>query len=137
MFARNCDLCLLAISISRLFSSISLNKRAFWIASTDCAAKVWRRSMVDLGNKPGSRRRTTRAPMMRFGRRIGNLHGFPPLGCPSDVGFSGADGLLADRLNQLFTHAVGGAKSELLAQLAEDVDRARVGSRELNRLRHD
>ena len=37
MLARNCDLCWLASSSSRLFSSISRNSRAFWIASADCA----------------------------------------------------------------------------------------------------
>ena len=37
--------------------------RAFWIATTDCAAKVCIRSMVDCGKAPGSRRRTTSAPM--------------------------------------------------------------------------
>jgi ABC transporter substrate binding protein len=38
----NCDLCSLASASWRLFSSISRNRRAFWIASTDCAAKVCR-----------------------------------------------------------------------------------------------
>ena len=40
MLARNCDLCSLASASCRLLSSISLNSRAFWIASTDWAAKV-------------------------------------------------------------------------------------------------
>ena len=40
MLASNFDLCRLAASISRLFSSISRNSRAFWIAKTDWVAKV-------------------------------------------------------------------------------------------------
>jgi hypothetical protein len=32
MLARNCDLCSLASASCRLFSSISLKRRAFWIA---------------------------------------------------------------------------------------------------------
>src|ERR1700730_13271967 len=40
MLARNCDLCWLASASCRLLSSISWNRRAFWIASTDWAAKV-------------------------------------------------------------------------------------------------
>ena len=49
ILARNCDLCWLASASWRLLSSISLNSRAFWIASTDCAAKVCRSSTVFLG----------------------------------------------------------------------------------------
>ena len=33
--------------------SISLNRRAFWIASNDCAAKVCKRSIVDLRKEAG------------------------------------------------------------------------------------
>ena len=40
IFARNWDLWRLAASSSRPFSSISRNSLAFWMASTDCAAKV-------------------------------------------------------------------------------------------------
>ena len=39
MLARNSDLCRLAASIWRLFSSISRNSRAFWIANTDWVAR--------------------------------------------------------------------------------------------------
>jgi hypothetical protein len=49
-------LCRLASASSRPFSSISWNSRAFWIARTDCAAKVCSRSMVFLANSPGSLR---------------------------------------------------------------------------------
>ena len=40
MLARNSDLCRLAASICWLFSSISRNSRAFWIARADWVAKV-------------------------------------------------------------------------------------------------
>src|SRR5881394_341678 len=62
ILARNCDLCWLATSSWWLFSPISVNRCAFWIASTDCAAKVCRTSVVCLGNSPGALRRTTSAP---------------------------------------------------------------------------
>src|SRR5262245_28545566 len=45
----------------RLLSSISRNRRAFWIASTDWAANVCRRSMVPLGKLPGCLRGMTGA----------------------------------------------------------------------------
>ena len=63
MLARNCDLCWLATSSSRPFASISWNSRAFWIASTDWAAKVWS-SCHDLGEK-GSRARAAGRPGRR------------------------------------------------------------------------
>ena len=53
MLARNSDLCRLAASIWRLLSSISRNSRAFWIASTDWVAKVFRSSMTSGRNSPG------------------------------------------------------------------------------------
>ena len=53
MLETNCDLCWLASASWRLFSSISANRRAFWIASTDWAAKVRSRSTVLLANSPG------------------------------------------------------------------------------------
>ena len=40
MLARNSLLCWLAISSCRLLTSISRKRRAFWIASADCDAKV-------------------------------------------------------------------------------------------------
>src|SRR5882724_3438802 len=46
MLATNCDLCWLANASWRLFSSTSVNRLAFWMASTDCAAKVCSRSTV-------------------------------------------------------------------------------------------
>ena len=44
---------------------------------------------------------------------------------------------LPDRGNHRLAHAVGGAQAELLAQLAEDVDRAGIGRGELHGLRDD
>ena len=52
MLARNSDLCRLAASIWRLFSSISRNSLAFWIARTDCVAKVCDRFTTSAGNSP-------------------------------------------------------------------------------------
>src|SRR5215831_8723903 len=88
MLARNCDLCLLASASSRLFSSISRNSRAFWIARTDWSAKVSSRSTVLLGNSPGCLRRTTSMPTIspadddieyrgraRLIQQVGNLYG--------------------------------------------------------------
>ena len=99
---------------SRVRASTSSNRRAFWMASTDWAAKVWSRSIVELGNRPGSLRRTTSAPTTRPGRRSGttrsaaiacaqdevsyrrgglghevrHLHGLAALGGGADVGFA-------------------------------------------------
>ena len=56
MLARNSDLCRLAASICRLLSSISRNRRAFWIANTDCVAKVCKRFTTAGTNVPVSRR---------------------------------------------------------------------------------
>src|SRR5262249_39262608 len=58
--------CSLAICSWRLLSSISRNRRAFWSASTDCAAKVCSSSTVLVGNLPGCFRRITSAPTTRF-----------------------------------------------------------------------
>ena len=44
MLARNSDLWRLAASSCRLFSAISRKSRAFWMASADCVAKVFRSS---------------------------------------------------------------------------------------------
>src|SRR3990172_4476888 len=54
MLARNCDLCRLATSSSRLFASISRKSRAFWIARTDWVAKVWRRFTTSGAKAPAS-----------------------------------------------------------------------------------
>ena len=54
MLARNSVLCRLAASSCRLLSSISRNSRAFWMASADCVAKVFSRSMTSGANSPGA-----------------------------------------------------------------------------------
>src|SRR5512132_3996032 len=46
MLARNSDLWRLAASSCRLLSAISWKSRAFWLASTDCVATVWRGSRL-------------------------------------------------------------------------------------------
>src|SRR5262245_8269524 len=62
MLARNSDLCRLAASSWALLSAISRNRRAFWMASADCVAKVRRRSTVAGGNSPGALRFTAKPP---------------------------------------------------------------------------
>ena len=52
MLARNSDLCRFAASICLLFSSISRNSRAFWIAKTDCVAKAAGVLRLQLKNFP-------------------------------------------------------------------------------------
>ena len=49
MLARNSDLWRLAARSAGL-SSISRNSRAFWIANTDCVAKVFKSSITSGGN---------------------------------------------------------------------------------------
>ena len=71
MLARNSDLCRLAASICRLFSSISRNSRAFWIARADCVAKVCRRFTISVEKLPASLRQTVKAPMIRSSRSSG------------------------------------------------------------------
>ena len=68
MFARNSDLWRLAASSSRLFSSSSRKRRAFWMARADWVAKVFSRSTISGGKAPGAFRRTTRPPMIRSSR---------------------------------------------------------------------
>ena len=71
MLARNSDLCWLAISSSRLLSSISRNRRAFSSESTDCVANVLSSSMTSGLYSPGALRLTERLPMMRSSNRSG------------------------------------------------------------------
>ena len=52
MLARNSLLCRLAASSCRLLSSISRKSRAFWMASADCVAKVFSRSITSGANSP-------------------------------------------------------------------------------------
>ena len=53
MLATNCDLCWLAISSSRLFSSISSNRRALSMAIADWSAKVCIRSTISGRERAG------------------------------------------------------------------------------------
>ena len=163
MLARNCDLCWLASSSCRPFSSMSAKSRAFWMASTDCAANVSSSDTVASAKAPGARRRTTSAPIDAIetdqrdrqqravacpvhdahGRRqpsfaqVRHLHRLARRRRLADRPVAEANGLLSDGLDHLLAHAVGGAQPELLAQIAEHVDGARVGARELHRLGHD
>src|SRR5215510_13280037 len=115
MLARNCDLCWLAISSWRLFSSISVKRCAFWIASTDCAAKVFMRSMVLDANAPGCLRRTASTPMTcsrqdgAGGRRRvrQNVLGLDRLATAHGLindRFAGAEVLVPQRGNQVLAH---------------------------------
>ena len=54
MLARNSDLCWLAASSCRLFSSISRKSRAFWMARADWVAKVRSSSIVSAGRRRAS-----------------------------------------------------------------------------------
>src|SRR5216683_2177122 len=101
MLARNCDLCLLAISSSRPFSSISRNRRAFWIASTDWSAKVSRRSTVLFGNSRGRLRYSFLRP----------------------------NALVPYRGDHCRVHAVGGTQIEFLTLVIEHVNRTGIGLR--------
>ncbi len=71
MFARNSDLWRLAASSSRLLSSSSLNRRAFWMAIADWAASVFRRSTTSGAKRPGFFRATARPPRTRPSRTRG------------------------------------------------------------------
>src|SRR5215471_6083720 len=71
MLARNWDLCLLASSSSRPLSSISRNRRAFWMARADWVAKVLSSSTISAENSPGVFRMRIRLPMISSSRRSG------------------------------------------------------------------
>ena len=60
-------------AVRKSFSDVStlLNKRAFSIASVDCAAKVFIRSTVFCGKAPGVRRRATSMPTISSPRISG------------------------------------------------------------------
>ena len=62
MLARNSDLCWLATSSWRLFSSISRKSRAFWMARADWVANVRSSSMTSGANAPVAFRITVRPP---------------------------------------------------------------------------
>ena len=142
MFARNCDLCWLATSSSRLVSSTCWNRRAFSIARTDWLANVWSRSTTACGNSPGVLRRITSAPTTRCSRTSGTASSARKpvrrrasrtgLGAksvsasevrdldrlpaqrrsPDDVVVREAQPILLDRREQLGRHPIGGPGRE-------------------------
>ena len=71
MLARNSDLCLLAISSSRLFAWISLNRREFWIAITAWSAKVFSSVSSLSVNGCGGMRETWSEPTPRPSQSMG------------------------------------------------------------------
>ena len=56
---------------SRLLASISRNRRAFWMASADWVAKVFRTSITSGENSPGAFRIKDRLPMICSSRSSG------------------------------------------------------------------
>ena len=71
MLARNSDLCRPATSSWWDFSSSCRNTRALWIATADWLASVSSSSAVPAEKAPGTRRRTTSAPMISCSQRSG------------------------------------------------------------------
>ena len=71
MFARNCDFSLLASASCSLFAWLSLNSRAFSMASTDCEASVCSSLTVEGANSPATLRRITSAPVTCSSRSSG------------------------------------------------------------------
>ena len=148
---------------SRVRISTFSNKRAFSIASTDCAAKVLIKSTVFCGKAPGVRRRTTSMPTTSSPRssgatnrarkparrmisltaegasslQVGDLDRLALREGLSDVRLVKADALTSQRVNQLLIHAVGGAQMKFALQIVEDVDRSGLGAGELHRLGDD
>src|SRR6516164_5702628 len=157
ILARNCDLCWLATPSCRLLSSISWNRRAFWIASTDCAAKVCKRSIVCLENYRGcfpadqegahyaigaeqrdNQNGAVAGPQdylenLRRGLvlQVGDLHRRAFTCRLSYAAISDADAPLLKGCDQLVIHPVGGALAEGLRGLLVFVDRSRIHAGEL------
>ena len=164
MLARNSDLCWLATSSCRLLSSISRNRRAFWIARADWVAKVRRSSMTsganapsglpdhgeaaeqvilaDEGNReqgpvPSANERATHSALGGRGQDVRHLDRLLHLREPSGRSLPFADGRGEHRLDDLGLKMLGGAWHEDLALLVVLVDHARVGARELRGPGHD
>ena len=165
MFARNSDLCLLATSSSRLFSSTSWNRRAFSMARTDWLANVWSRSTTDCGNSPGAsaadhqraddalladqRHGQERAEaglrerVQRTGlgdtsavANVWDLDRRPEVrGPPDDGALVEARAARAGSPRDSSRHLVGGAQDELAGRLVKLVDGAAVGARQLDGVR--
>src|SRR5262249_44002849 len=162
MLATNCDLCWLANSSWRPFSSISWNRRAFLVASTDLAANGRQRSVVVLGNFAGAVPRNQEAahglveahqgeeqpgriPRLqhqlvgrngRLGSHVRDLYRFPLL---RRTGHGAGDVyvMVLERGDQVIAHAVIGLQLEFLLRLVVHVDRSGVGIGKLNRLGND
>src|SRR6185312_3597081 len=155
--ARNCDLCWLATSSSRLFSSISVKRLALWMASADCAAKVSSNSTMAEGKEPGARRRTTSAPMIRLPRRRGTTNSARKpawrtscwsgrcgvsrrsgiwVGLP-DGGVAELRLMAGDGVDEIVGHAMRRAQREFLARLVEDINRAGIRLGKLDGFRND
>ena len=159
MLARNCDFSWLATSSCWLFSLISWNRRAFWMASTDWPAKVCSSVTTDGENSPATLRRITSAPITWSSRKqrhrqhrahalaqqriahpavfpllhVRNLVGAPVHGALAHGGFPEADPRFAQYADIGVAHAVAGPRLEHFGGLVELVDRAaRVGLRQLD-----
>jgi hypothetical protein len=68
---------------------------------------------------------------------VGDLHGFARDCHAAEHAFALANGIRAQRVDQLVGQAVGRMQNEPLALVVVLVDRAAIGSRELGRARHD
>ena len=75
--------------------------------------------------------------IVRLLHEIGDLHGRAPRRRLADAGGAEADALAADRGDHALVHADGGAQREILGRVVEDIDRAGVGLRQLDRVRDD
>ena len=165
MLARNSDLCRLATSSWRLLSAISRKRRAFWIASADWVANVFRSSMTSGGNSPGAlpvegqaaddlilaqqrhgEERPVAGPDERVadaalvGARagdVGDLDGLAQLRRAPHEPFALPEGRRPERLDELRVVVVGRAQLELLGGLVVLVDRAAGGAGELAGARDD
>ena len=71
MLARNSDLCLFATSSCALFSWISRNRRAFWIAITAWSAKVFSSAICFSVKGPATFRPSEIVPMPLPSQNIG------------------------------------------------------------------
>ena len=163
MLARNSDLCALATSTCRLFSPISRNRWAFWIASADWLANLSSSSAVSTANSPGplpphdersenpilaqqghGEHRLPAVPQQLLDVRVGRLH--VEVGQrlrpaqrrrPADRRLAESNSGCPERPDQLVARAVGRPDPELPCVLVELEDRPAVGLRELDGVSDD
>src|SRR6516162_9710407 len=162
MLERNCDLFSLAICNWRLLSSISRNRRAFWIASTDWAANVCRElngffakfapllapnherpddalcadQRHDEARPKSGPHRDLSDRAWRLVADICDLQWLSVLDRPAErIGSTGW--LASDCRNQLIAQAIRRPHSQGLIQLIKDIDHPRIRIRKLDRLGHD